>query len=214
MSRSPWTEERESFLREWWPHFGTYWVADQLLLTRRQVKTKVDKIGLKMLPKVERLCVLCRERRQESRRAGLACGPCCRARRKDLRRARPPKLRQWIAEFVRTARHRSPVPSDLTADFMVDLWHKQKGRCFYSGRPMRAPAYGKGRDSFSPSIDRVDPKRGYLRDNVVWASWVCNAGKSVLSAYAYVDLCADVVARSQAGESVPAAQRRLFGGRA
>jgi hypothetical protein len=28
--RLPWTRERVEFMAEWWPHFGTYYVADKL----------------------------------------------------------------------------------------------------------------------------------------------------------------------------------------
>jgi len=43
-------------MAEWWPHFGTYYIADKLRLSRGQVKAKADKMGLRMLPKYERRC--------------------------------------------------------------------------------------------------------------------------------------------------------------
>lgn len=83
-------------------------------------------------------------------------------------------------------------PSNLTTDFMVELWERQGGLCFYSGLPMTQPNYGKSRNYTAASIDRLDPARGYLIDNVVWCRWVCNLGKNGLSLDEYVGLCSRV----------------------
>jgi hypothetical protein len=75
---------------------------------------------------------------------------------------------------------------------MFDLWQRQQGRCFYSGRKLAVPRYGEGRNLFAPSIDRIDSQQGYVQGNVVWAALACNLGKSVLSVEDYVRVCADV----------------------
>jgi hypothetical protein len=195
--RAPWNAEREAFIVEWWPHFGTYYVAEVLGLTRQQVKSKADHMGLHMLPKSDRLCIDCRIGRQFSRYAGLRCSDCHLGRRRKVRRIRARTLEQWVSEATNTARHRSSVPSDLTAAYMLDLWDQQQGICFYSGLAMRVPAYGAGRDLYSASIDRLDPLRGYLRGNVVWCTWICNAGKSQMSVHEYITLCSQVVHHRQ-----------------
>ena len=209
--REPWTRDRVDFLAKWWPHFGTYWVSQQLGLSRPQVKAKVEKTGLKILPKAERLCVGCREEYQFSRYGGLHCRSCHLLHRKQTKRGivdeTNPKVRKsqystarerWIALATNTARHRSVEPSDITTDYMIELWDQQKGLCFYSGLLLKEPTYGILRHPYSASIDRVDSQKGYIRGNVVWCAWICNRAKSNLSADEYITLCSLVVHHQRA----------------
>jgi len=178
---------------KWWPHFGTQGieVLFDKSLSRKQIKSKATKLGLTLLPKDARLCVDCREEFQFARYAGLRCRACHLSRRKKVRK-RPQTLEQWIGFAVNTAKYLSKGTYNLTKEYMVALWHKQNGCCFYSGIEMRFPEYGTGRHPFSPSVDRINPKGDYVQGNVVWATWICNAGKSDISVDDYVKLCQKV----------------------
>lgn len=191
--RSPWDFEKVEYLKKWWPHFGTYHCADVLGLTRQQVKSKVNKMRLITLPKTERICLGCRLSFQKSRNYGLLCSECFLSKRKEDRRNKPRTLLQWIGEATNMVRCRSKEPSDLSTEYMVDLWEQQCGRCHYSGLEMIKPTYGSGRSPYSPSIDRIDSTRGYVKGNVVWATWICNAGKNDLSVADYLHICRTVV---------------------
>ncbi len=176
-------------MEKWWPHVGTYGVERMLPgLTRSQIKSKATKMGLVLLSKQERLCIDCHEGHQYERYAGLRCRKCHLARRKKVRK-RPQTLEEWIALLTNTARHRSQVPSDLDTSYMLDLWHKQEGKCYYSGLDLHVHKYGDKRRPLSPSIDRVDSQKGYIKGNVVWSAWICNAGKSTLSVQGYIQIC-------------------------
>ena len=246
--RPPWTKERVDFLIQWWPHFASAYLADQLGLTLQQVKSKVNKLGLHLLPRGDRLCVRCQTNYQYTARRTLLCHACLLIHRKELRQAaaakrapvdnaaaphprahklaapppkvrlrpaqpprqaraqasRSPKARQdsenqelralkrWITTIVRNAQARSVTPADITVEYMLDLWQQQEGRCFYTGRVLHVPRRGDGRNLFAPSIDRLDPSRGYVKGNVVWATLACNLGKGILAVDDYVRLCADV----------------------
>lgn len=190
--RHPWTKDKVDLLIHWWPHFGTYGMAPMLGLNRRQVKAKVNKLRLVILPKEKRLCLSCKERYQYARHAGLFCNFCHLLRRKEKRRSSDRPLETWIREATNTARHRSREPSDLTTKFMVDLWHRQNGKCYYSGLPMLQPIYGSGRNLYVASIDRIDSKKGYTQNNVVWCCFICNAGKQELTSGEYINLCSQV----------------------
>lgn len=199
--REPWTKERVDFLEKWWPHFGTHEVAIELAISRSSVKAKADKLGLKMLPKQERLCSKCREDFQFDRNCGAWCRKCHLAKRKSQRLSKRPSLEEWIRASVNTARYRSHTECDLTCDFMVELWQNQSGKCFYSGMTMLMPSPGEGRSMYSASIDRLNPELGYTTDNVVWACWICNAGKNQLTIEDYVKVCESVVQHHRAGTS-------------
>jgi len=55
-----WAQEEIEFIKKWYPHFGKHWVAKELKQNYRRVKSKVDKLGILMFPKHERLCVQCK----------------------------------------------------------------------------------------------------------------------------------------------------------
>jgi len=190
--RAPWTPERVAFLRAWWPHFGTAPIADELGLTYQQIQSKVNRLRLRLLPRTERLCIACRTHYQAASRRSLLCRTCYLAHRQQQRRQQTRALEEWIAGILREAGRRSREPCDLTVADLVALWHQQGARCFYSARPLRVPAYGQGTRPDSPSLDRIDPARGYQVGNVVWALWACNAGKHTLSIEAYIRVCAQV----------------------
>jgi hypothetical protein len=181
--RQPWNEENTSYLTEWWPHFGTYAVADDLGLTRPQFKAKADKMKLKLLPKGERMCVVCREERQVSRRYGLRCRACSLS----ARRGRNSSMEAWLSDRAREFRYRSVklhnIESDITTEFLADLWEKQDGKCYYTGEPLLTPINGDRtrRDWRLASLDRVDPSGGYTTSNVVWACWAANHMKRNLT---------------------------------
>lgn len=187
-----WTEEQIEFLTEWYPHFGSYWVAERLKLSRSQVKSKVDKLGINLLLKSQRLCVECRTAFQSNRAMGLFCRSCFLTKRKIRRRSEICSIETWMRRSLNTLRSRTKT-SNLTLEYLLKLWSDQEGRCFYSGITMIQPKYGSGRNPYSPSVDRIDPNKGYVEGNVVWAAWIVNAGKNTLSVSDYERVCLSVV---------------------
>lgn len=165
-----------------------------------------------MLPKIDRLCIVCKENHQEKRRYGFRCKPCYLKLRQDYRSSRPPPVYKgkiwnalpWFRAVTRTARHRSKnkEPSDITAEFLNELWNKQDGKCFYSGMDMILPKYGAGRPPDLASLDRRDSRRGYTQNNVVWCAWACNAAKSDMTENQYVQLCRKVITHMDAKAAV------------
>lgn len=51
---------------------------------------------------------------------------------------------------------------DIDFNFLVELYQKQKGRCAYSGIPLSFGSY----HDWIASLERIDPLRGYTKDNV------------------------------------------------
>ena len=62
----------------------------------------------------------------------------------------------------------------LTQDWAVE--RLDKGVCEATGLPL-VFATGRGRSPFSPSLDRIDPARGYTPDNTMVVCWAWNAAK-------------------------------------
>ncbi len=70
---------------------------------------------------------------------------------------------------------RSGIEFDLTIDFLEDLWNNQNGKCYWFHIPIKIEQ--EKCNPLTATIERLDPSRGYTKDNVVWASYFANAGR-------------------------------------
>ena len=196
--KHPWTQEKSEQLIKWWPHWGTYVMAPILELKRSQVKAKVNKLKLILLPKNERICTDCKIEFQFNRRGGLKCRKCYSISRRNERIKQDsnldPKivLINWFKRVMRTIRYRESS-TNLTFDFLNELWDNQNGKCFYSNIEMIPLRYGQKRGPYSPSLERLDSNKGHTIDNVAWVIWGCNAGKNEWSLKQYIDICKAVI---------------------
>jgi hypothetical protein len=94
----------------------------------------------------------------------------------------------WVNILVGKARERSKIknrPCDLTIDFIKELHAKQKGLCFWLGYPL-IPSHIK-RYPFMPSIDKINPRGDYAKDNVVLSSYFANAGRNECDAQIFAE---------------------------
>lgn len=185
-----WSEKQVQILREMWPHWGSARLSEILNLTEQQIKSKVDKLSLKMLPKEQRKCVSCEIGYQKNRTYGLYCRGCYLNGRKEKRKLIQKPTKVWMKELLRTLKYRSKEPCSLTIEYLESLWILQNKLCVYTGKQLKEPNfYGSGRDFDTASIDRVDSTRGYIIGNVVWCCWGCNIGKLNFSIEEYIDNC-------------------------
>jgi hypothetical protein len=78
--------------------------------------------------------------------------------------------------WCKTRSKRDNIPFDITVDYVVRQWELQKGRCFYSNEELVFNLPGKTTgipSGTTPSLDKIDPAKGYVTGNVVWcAFWV------------------------------------------
>jgi len=72
---------------------------------------------------------------------------------------------------------------DVTLEYLYELWGEQGGICPYSGLKMTLPqTRDMLRDSpFCASLDRTDPKKGYVIGNVKFVTQFVNLGKNKYS---------------------------------
>lgn len=70
---------------------------------------------------------------------------------------------------------------DLDKDFLIDLLHKQENCCKLTGLPLTANDRNETFFSpLNPSIDRIDPNKGYTKDNI---QIVCTAMNLALNQF-------------------------------
>jgi len=76
---------------------------------------------------------------------------------------------------------------NISSEYLVNIWEKQKGKCYYSGRDLQ---YNKIKEELPEdkrihpervSIDRIDSKKGYIEGNIVLCCWTANNIKQDLS---------------------------------
>lgn len=84
--------------------------------------------------------------------------------------ARKQRVEAAMMDCLRAARTRSrkkSVPFDLTLDWLLETAEKQDFRCLLTGIEFYAKSGTKGKiDPFAPSLDRIEPSKGYTRANV------------------------------------------------
>jgi len=100
-------------------------------------------------------------------------------------------VRQAIQQALARHRKRYPNETHATRQELWDLYHESGGHCYYSDKPFGMGTWDR------PSPDRIDSKKGYTKENVVWARWVVNRMKGTLTSAQFEEECravADVAA--------------------
>jgi hypothetical protein len=89
------------------------------------------------------------------------------------------KSQPWLSSYnsARTRAKKIDVPWDLTRPWCRERW---TGCCEITGIPFQKNPNGSGKGpwSFSPSIDRIDSSRGYVKDNCKYILFGINGLKS------------------------------------
>lgn len=94
------------------------------------------------------------------------------ANRKQMEAIRK-NIKPWLWEY------------DIDADFCQELFERQNGKCFYTQKDLILPDYPKRGHYWSKphirnaSLDRIDSKKGYNKDNVRFVCLGVNKLKSV-----------------------------------
>jgi len=90
-------------------------------------------------------------------------------------------IKYHVQERIAQWRKASNVMSDLTVDYLVDLYNQQDGLCYYSGETMVFGWIDGKVNHNSLSLDRLDPSKGYIQGNVVWCTYLINTMKQNLT---------------------------------
>lgn len=75
---------------------------------------------------------------------------------------------------------------DVDKEFILNLWQKQEGKCFYTGVEMELGKHKEKKDFYNAnfnviSIDRFDSSKGYTKDNTILCCWGVNKMKQEMS---------------------------------
>jgi hypothetical protein len=106
---------------------------------------------------------------------------------KEIRREENPILFH-VQERISQWRKADP-DSNLTTEYLVNLWKKQNNLCYYTGTEMVIGYKGGKLSPNSLSLDKMDPEIGYKIGNVVWVCYQVNTSKGARSESEFYDFC-------------------------
>ena len=95
------------------------------------------------------------------------------------------------AHLVR--RNPSCTPTDLSFDFLMELWERQGGKCAISGLQMTHTCRPEDPHAHNVSLDRIDSNINYRTSNVHFVCVIINTMKWNLPMSDFVSLCRSVV---------------------
>jgi len=78
-------------------------------------------------------------------------------------------LNEWMKRFLSTKKSKCKkdgIPCTISLDDLQSQWAEQVGRCYYTKVKL---IFGVD-NLWSAYLDRIIPKRGYVKNNIVWAS--------------------------------------------
>lgn len=98
----------------------------------------------------------------------------------------------YIARGVRQRARKNGLDCDINAEFLTTLLEEQGGLCAITQTPLTFTK-GQGHIATNASVDRIDPMRGYTKDNVQLVAHQVNTMKSNLSIRQLVEWCKLVI---------------------
>lgn len=139
------------------------------------------------------------------KKSATECMKCLR-RRMDESRQEVDEVPHWLwTKLVQQAARRGLTVS-ITRDEASSLYRQQGGRCALSGVPIQFLRLRKStRLTTTASLDRIDSRLPYTRDNVQWVHKIINMMKWKLTDEEFRSWCCLVAARQ--GEDEFAAAR-------
>lgn len=89
--------------------------------------------------------------------------------------------------------------TDLTLEYIKDIWEKQQGVCPWTGKCLVLPNTTQGWNNTHrwdrASIDRIDNTKGYVKGNIRFVSLMANFIKGRFSDIELIEFCKAVAAR-------------------
>jgi hypothetical protein len=100
--------------------------------------------------------------------------------------------KSWPVYFTRLLQTRSTSRKALSIEFLLSLFEEQGGKCALSGIELTRIS-GKGQVETNASLDRIDPKGGYVPDNVRLVCGFVNSFRGTSSDKQFIWWCKQIV---------------------
>ena len=100
------------------------------------------------------------------------------------------ELKHWAKRCFLHAKKHSKYDFDIDEQFVLELYEKQNGKCFWFNVDLKPSNIAKY--PWQPSLDRLDRDKGYTKDNVVLACYTANIGRNTTSKEIFKDFIEDL----------------------
>lgn len=100
-----------------------------------------------------------------------------------------------LKRSLRNRESRKILDFDIDIEFATELFHKQKGMCALSGVELITYPNNKT----TASLDRIDSKKGYTKDNVQWVHKDVNRMKNAYDEDYFIDFCKKIASHKSGG---------------
>tara|TARA_B100000131_G_C17968007_1_gene553188 strand:- start:462 stop:857 length:396 start_codon:yes stop_codon:yes gene_type:complete len=96
---------------------------------------------------------------------------------------------------ARKRANKRSIPFDISREYIIKLFEKQLGRCYYSGMDMNVVKKDPNTtiDPFKMTLDCLEPDKGYVEGNVVWCAYCINSMKQRMTKSELINICKAVV---------------------
>lgn len=84
------------------------------------------------------------------------------------------------------------ITFDILKEDINQLWEEQNGLCFYTAKPMIIDVTNVSNNRDIVSLDKIEPKLGYVKGNIVLCRWVVNKIKNDLSIPDLLEILNDI----------------------
>ena len=103
---------------------------------------------------------------------------------------------RWISARARATKRN--IEFTITLEDVIEMWINQSGRCGYSGLDMELKRGGcLGPATRSVSIDKINPAKGYTKDNTILCCASVNIMKNDLSVDEFVAMTKSIYEHMQ-----------------
>lgn len=119
-----------------------------------------------------------------------SCQKCMRVGEKNASWRGYKDIPQHVFGIMCRAAKVRDLPVEITIEDLQAQWEKQGGKCALTGLPIRIGSHTAGRVA---SVDRIDNKRGYAKDNIQWVHKDVNLMKNKFDEEYFLEMCKRVV---------------------
>jgi hypothetical protein len=96
-----------------------------------------------------------------------------------------------LLKHIKNRRHNKEIA--ITLDDIKDIWEKQNGRCVYTKIKLQLPTWIDKKEINTASMDRIDPSKGYTKENCQIISVMANFAKNDFSDLDMKEFCKQIV---------------------
>lgn len=186
--------EKDQEFRKMFPILGGTIIASRIGITPCMAWHRAKILGLKLLTHGDpnRLCRKCLVRPPNKDKN--FCQNCrwemqkiSNKKRRDQNPLKYKAIR--LASSIKCSRKKLCENIDFGWKFLLELYEKQNGKCFYTGKDLTISFNSGKQADTAMSIDRINPLKGYSKDNIVLCGCRTNVSKSDMSQKEFYEMC-------------------------